>query len=161
MKRCILLLVLFAMLMGTGIAENIKTGDVKAFQKALEKNGFTVQKGELGYYDFTKLYDKGVLPSPYGANPATKYLSYFVPPAPGHKVPELFSKIASALGVNPNVSPFWNLGSDEAIVFVGRTPPECKYFSYDQYIFDMTYGNKTRWIFADLPDPINNLVYKN
>jgi hypothetical protein len=160
MKRYVMLGVIFAILIGIGFAENMKTGDIKAFQEALEKDGFTVQSGGLGYFDWNTLYDKGVLPSPYGANPATKYLSYFVPPAPGHKVPELFSKIAIALGVSPNTSPFWNLAPDEAIVFVGRTPPECKYFGYDHYIVDRTYGNETRWIFADLPDPINNLVIK-
>ena len=51
MKVYIILAVLFAMLIGTGIAENVKTGDVKAFQKALERDGFTVQKGGLGFFD--------------------------------------------------------------------------------------------------------------
>jgi len=146
------------MLIGTGLAQNATTGDVKAFQKALEQGGFTVQKGGLGYYDWNKLYEKGVVPSPYAANPATKYLTYFIPPAPGHKIPELFSKIARTLGVSSNISPFWNLGPNEAVIFIGRTPPECKYFGYDHYVVDRTYGNEKRWIFADLPDPINNLV---
>jgi len=44
MKRLILILVLFAMLMGTGLAQNATTGDVKAFQKALQENGFTYSK---------------------------------------------------------------------------------------------------------------------
>jgi hypothetical protein len=35
------------MLIGTGLAENVKTGEAKAFQKALEKDGFTVQEGRL------------------------------------------------------------------------------------------------------------------
>jgi hypothetical protein len=56
------------------------------------------------------------------------------------------------------VSAFWNLGPDEAIVFVGRTPPECSYFSYDHYLLSRTYGNETRWIFANLADTVNNLV---
>ena len=86
MKGYIILAILFAMLIGTGLAQNAKTGDVKAFQQALEKDGFTVQKGGLGYFDLIKLYDLGVLPSAYGNNPTTKYLVYFVPPAPGHKV---------------------------------------------------------------------------
>ena len=146
------------MLIGTGLAENVKTGDVKAFQKALEQDGFTVQQGRIGYLDIIKLYNLGVLPSVYGNNPATKYLSYFVPPAPGHKVPELFSKITAALGMSQGTSPFWNLGPDEAIVFVGRTPPECRYFSYDHYLMSRTYGNETRWIFANLADTVNNLV---
>jgi hypothetical protein len=158
MKRYMLLLVSFFILIGTGLAENVKTGDVKAFQEALEKDGFTVQKGGMGYFDIIKLHDVGLLPSCYGNNPATKYLTYFVPPAPGHKVPELFSKIAKSIGVSSNLSSFWNLGPDEAVVFVGRTPPESKYFSYDHYIVDRTFENETRWVFANLGDTINNLV---
>jgi hypothetical protein len=158
MKRYILLLVFFAMVIGTGIADDVKTDDVKAFQNALEKDGFTVQKGGLGYFNVIKLFDLGVLPSCLGNNPTTKYLTYFVPPAPGHKVPELFSRIARTIGVSSNLSSFWNLGPDEAVVFVGRTPPECRYFSYDHYIVDRTYGNETRWLFANLADTVNNLV---
>lgn len=36
MKRYIVFVVLFAMLIGRGLAENVKTGDLKAFQKALK-----------------------------------------------------------------------------------------------------------------------------
>ena len=68
--------------------------------------------------DWLKLYDLGLLPSAYGGNPATKYLTYFVPPAPGHKIPEQLVKMARAFGVTSNLSPYWNLGPDEAVVFV-------------------------------------------
>jgi len=149
---------LLSLSIGTGLAVNVDTGDVEAFRQALEQDGFTAQQGRIGYLDIIKLYDMGVLPSAYGNNPSTKYLTYFVPPAPGHNVPELFAKIASSLGMSLNVSSFWNLGPDEAIVFVGRTPPECRYFSFDHYIVDRSYGNETRWIFADIADTVNNLV---
>ncbi len=76
------LLVLFAMSMGAGLANDMDTDDVGAFKQALEQDGFTVQKGELGSWDWLKLYDLGLLPSAYGGNPATKYLTYFVPPHP-------------------------------------------------------------------------------
>lgn len=158
MKRYIVFAILLAMLIGTGLAQNATTGDVNALKQALEKDGFTVQKGGLGFFDAIKLHDLGVLPSCYGNNPSTKYLSYFVPPAPGHKVPELFSKIAISIGLSNNMSSFWNLGPDEAVIFVGRTPPECRYFSYDHYLVDRTYGNETRWVFANLADTVNNLV---
>ncbi|HQF16597.1 MAG TPA: hypothetical protein PLI05_05965 [Methanotrichaceae archaeon] len=158
MKAYLLLVALFALSLGTGLAQNVDIGDVGSFIQNLEQDGFTVQQGALGSYDFMALYDAGVVPSAYGANPSTKYLTYFVPPAPGHNVPELFSKIARALGVTSNLSSFWNLGPDEAIVFVGRTPPECRYFSFDHYILDRTYGNETRWIFANIADTVNNLV---
>jgi hypothetical protein len=158
MKVYIMLVVLLAMLIGTGIAQNATTGDVNAFEQALEKDGFTVQQGSIGFFDFIKLYEAGVLPCAYGNNPSTKYLTYFVPPAPGHKVPELFSKVAVALGISSNWSSFWNLGPDEAVVFVGRTPPECKYLSFDHYLMSRTYGNETRWIFGNIADTVNNLV---
>jgi hypothetical protein len=45
MKVYIILMVLFSMLIGTGLAQT--TGDVNAFKQALEKDGFTVQKGGL------------------------------------------------------------------------------------------------------------------
>jgi hypothetical protein len=156
--KVFIIAVLFAMLIGTCLAQNATTGDVNAFKQALEKDGFTVQKGGLGYFDLIKLYDLGILPSAYGNNPSTRYLSYFVPPAPGQKVPELFAKIAAALGMRLNSTAFWNLRPDEAIIFVGRTPPECRYFSYDHFLMSRTYGNDTRWIFANIADTVNNLV---
>jgi hypothetical protein len=158
MRIYILLPVLFAMLIGIGLAQNVEIGDAGAFKQALEQDGFTVQEGQIGYLDIIKLYDTGVLPSAYGNNPSTKYLTYFVPPAPGGTVPELFSRITKALGMRQDISAFWNLGPDEAVVFVGRTPPECKYFSFDHYLLSRTYGNETRWIFANLADTVNNLV---
>lgn len=158
MKSYILLGVLLATLIGTGLAQNATTGDVDAFKQALENDGFTVQQGAIGFLDLIKLYDTGVLPSALGNNPSTKYLTYFVPPAPGYEVPEVFARIAAALGRGTNVSAFWNIRPDEAVVFVGRTPPECRYFSYDHYLLSRTYGNETRWIFANIADTVNNLV---
>jgi hypothetical protein len=167
MKSCIMLGVLFTMLIGTGLAQNVGIGDVDAFRQALEQDGFTVQEGKVHHLDFIKLYDAGVFPSAYGNNPATKYLVYLVPPAPGYKIAPghykpggIISEITKTLGVSVNLTPFWNLRPDEAIVFVGRTPPECRYFSYDHYLLDRTYGNETRWIFANLADTLNNLVIK-
>lgn len=160
MKVYMILAVLFSMLIGTGLAQNATIGDVDAFKQALEQGGFTVQQGGIGYFDAIKAYNLGVLTSALGNNPTTKYLTCFVPPAPGHKVPELFAEIASALGMSQNTSAFWNLGPDEAIVFVGRTPPECRYFCYDAELMFTTFRNESRWIWTALGDPLNNLVIK-
>ncbi|HNU39454.1 MAG: hypothetical protein ACP5PV_09725 [Methanothrix sp.] len=160
MRFCILLLVSFTIFIGTGLAVNVDIGNVDAFKQALEKDGFTVQEGELGYFDFIKLYNEGVLPSAYGNNPTTKYVAYFVPPAPGHKVDEKLSEIASTLGMSGNTTSFWNQGPDEAVVFVGRTPPECRFFNFDLVLMFRTYGNETRWIFAPPVDPLNMDVIK-
>jgi len=153
-----LLLVLFTIFIGTGLAVNVDIGDVDAFKQALEKDGFTVQQGGTGFFDLIKLLDTGVLPSAYGNNPSTKYLTYFVPPAPGHQVDEMASKIAKTLGITMKLGPYWNLGPDEAVIFVGRTPPECRYFSYDLQLLSRAYGNETRWIFGNLADTINIAV---
>jgi hypothetical protein len=155
MKGCIILGFLFATLIGIGLAENVEIGDVEAFKLALEQDGFIVQEGDLGYLDLIKLYDIGVIPSVYGNNPTTKYLTYFIPPAPGHKVPESFAEITSSLGISSNLTSIWNIRPDEAIVFVGRTPPECRYFSFDATLMLRTYGNETRCIWANIGDPVN------
>ena len=160
MKNYMLMGLISVLLIGTSLGQNPDVGDVERFKQALEQDGFTVQQGGMGNFDLMKLYDLGVLPSALGNNPATRYLVYLVPPASGHPITGKISDIVKALGVTANVTPFWSLSPDEAVVFVGRTPPECRYFSYDHYIVDRTYGNETRWIFANLADTVNNLVIK-
>jgi hypothetical protein len=162
MKKYIMVILIgfsFILLTGTSLAAN-ETSDAEAFQQALEQDGFTVQEGELAYFDLIRLLEEGVLPSAYGNNPTTKYVIYFVPPAPGYEVEERISKLTSTLGVKGNTTPFWNLGPDEAVVFVGRTPPECRYFSYDYSLMHRTIGNERRWIFANIADTLNNMVIK-
>jgi len=159
MKAYIILAILFAVLIGTGLAQVTTTGDVNAFKQALEKDGFTVREGGLGYFDFMKLYNMGILPSAYGNNPSTQYLVYLVPPASG-EVTGVIADVIKALGVTANITPFPHLRPDEALVFVGKTPPECRYFSIDYFLMERTYGNETRWIFANLVDTVNNLNIK-
>lgn len=156
--------VLFTMSIGTALAENVETNvttnDTQTFQQTLKQDGFTVQEGDLAYFDFITLVEKGVLPSAYGNNPTTKYVMYFVPPSPGYGVEEQVSKITSMLGANGNTTPFWNLRPDEAVVFVGRTPPQCRYFGYDYCLMHRTIGDERRWIFANIADSTNNLIIK-
>jgi hypothetical protein len=158
MKYYILFGFILAVFIGTSLSQYPTISDVNAFQQALEKDGFTVQQGAVGFFDVIKLYDLGVLPNALGNNPSTRYLSYFVPPAPGQKVPEELTKIAATLGINLDATAFWNLGPDEAVVFVGRTPPECRYFSFDLQLVERTYGNEARWILSNIGDTVNNLV---
>jgi hypothetical protein len=61
MKVYIILAILLATLIGTSLAQNATTGDVNAFKQALEKDGFIVQKGGLGFFDAIKLHDLGSL----------------------------------------------------------------------------------------------------
>jgi hypothetical protein len=143
---------------GGELAQNATTGNVNAFKQALERDGFTVQQGGLSFFDLLKVYNNGVLPSAYGNNPNTKYLNLLVPPPSGQVVVGIISELMKALGVTANITPFPSLRPDEAIVFVGRTPPECRYFSFDLYLMERTYGNETRWIYGNLGDTLNHLV---
>jgi hypothetical protein len=145
---------LLTMLTGIALAEN-ETYDSEAFRQALEQDGFTVQEGQVGPFDFIKLYDAGLMPAAYGNNPTTKYMGFFVPPAPGYKVDEVLSEHAKTLGMDGNNTPVWNLRPDEAVVFVGRTPPECRYFSFDPTLQFRKYGNETRWVCAPVGDTLN------
>ena len=96
MRSCITICCILAILIGTGFSQNATVGEVNAFKQALEKDGFTVREGGLGYFDFMKLYNMGILPSAYGNNPSTQYLVYLVPPASG-KVTGMIADIIKAL----------------------------------------------------------------
>ena len=144
MKFYILFGFILAVFIGTGLAQDPTLSDVNVFQQALETDGFTVQQGAVGFFDVIKLYDLGVLPNALGNNPSTRYLTYFVPPAPGQNVSEEIAKIAATLGINLEAAAFWNLGPDEAVIFVGKTPPECRYFSFDLQLVERTYGREFR-----------------
>ena len=155
MRAYILLIFAFAMLIGTAFAENVDIGDVEAFQQALEQDGFTVQEGNVGPFDFIKLYAAGLMPAAYGNNPTTKYMGFFVPQAPGYSVDEVLSKHAKTLGMSENTTPVWNLRPDEAVIFIGKTPPECRYFSFDPTLQFRTYRNEKRWVCAPVGDTLN------
>ncbi|OPY50828.1 MAG: hypothetical protein A4E49_02551 [Methanosaeta sp. PtaU1.Bin112] len=144
-------MVLLAMLISTVFAENAKADDIKSLKQALEKDGFIIQEGELGVFDLVKVYNEGLIPSAYGNNPTTRYMVYFVPPAPGEEIDKRSSAVSKVLGKSEDVNPtIKNLRPDEAIIFVGRTPPECRYFSYDVNLMFRTYGNETRWEWTSL-----------
>jgi hypothetical protein len=145
---------------GSCEGKNFKTRYVKAFKQALEKDGFTVQEGEFGFLDLIKLYSLKFIPTAAGNNPTTKYVGYFVPPAPGHEVDPVMAEYSKALGLSGNTTSIWNLRPDEAIVFVGRTPPECRYYSFDSAQQSGIYGNEILWTWPNLGDTLNNLVIK-
>jgi hypothetical protein len=59
MKFYILFGYILALLIGTGLAQHPAISDVNAFQQTLEKDGFTVQQGSVGFFDVIKLYRHG------------------------------------------------------------------------------------------------------
>lgn len=130
---------------------------IGAFITALEREGFTVQQGKLENFDVLAMYDAGIIPSCYGNNPTTPYLAYKLPSYPGL----VQGGRVSDAPVNPANKGLWLdyfMEPDEAIVYVGPTPPEVKYFSYRSYIGTRWFPeqNDFQRIFASLGDTISN-----
>ncbi|MCA9639561.1 MAG: hypothetical protein KC492_02675, partial [Myxococcales bacterium] len=88
-----------------------------------------------------------------GNNPTSPYSTYYVPRAPGQTV------------ANPNELPdgtssTFRLREDEAVIYVGKTPPPAKYFGFRSYLFDRfnTTSNQRENIFASLGPTLNPLT---
>ena len=137
-------------------AAGTKGGDINEFKTALEQVGFVVQTGGYGYTDAIALCSAGVLDTCQGANVGAPYLAYKLPPAPGQKTPNMKVDTVSGLAFA------YPLRQDEAIVQVGRTPPESGFFSYQSYLtlrYD-PYLKRYLALFNSIGDTINNLTIK-
>ena len=129
---------------------NIAGGDVQAFKTELEKSGFTVQFGGLKLMNVFDLVDAGILFSCNGNNPEAPYKVHVLPPAPGQSLPNAFTD-------KNNMSAVYRLRPDEALVFIGTTPPECTYFSYQTFQYYHYYPAEQlfRKTFCNIGDTIN------
>jgi hypothetical protein len=134
---------------------NVGGGDVQALTAALEKDGFTVQLGGLKTLNVYDLVDAGILFSCNGNNPGAPYKAYVLPPAPGQALPNIFAD-------RTNMSIAYRLRPDEAIVFIGKTPPECTYYSYQsfQYYHYYPVTAKFRKTFANVGDTLNFMTIR-
>lgn len=157
-----MLIVAFLLLFGySALAEMKGTVDIGALRVALEDDGFIVQEGKLGYIDLIELYNSGLTPDCTANNPSTPYLTYFLPAAPG----QVLKNLLTDAPLNPEHQGLWvtsRLRPDEAVIYIGKTPPDCSYFSYRSYLqhrFFPEEGDYKR-IFADLGDTLNNLTIK-
>ena len=158
--------------------------DPDALVANLEADGFIVQEGEMRRIDVLKLCSLGYLKYCFGNNAGFPYLAHLLPPAPqqhpsqGQQPPKDFDPNDPDNAVaNPDFAPpgiSYKLRPDEAIIMVGRTPPQARYFSYRSYVGFVgnkpgkdysavfTTGNATvgyyHRVFASLGDPINHLT---
>jgi hypothetical protein len=104
----------------------------------LERQGYVVQPGELRFFDIQQCAPAGV--SCLGNNPSSAYGTFWMPPAPDEPTAGL-----------ANV---WHLRPDEAIVFVGRTPPPAAYYSFTDYLI----ARQGQLLAANIGDSLNQLV---
>ncbi|MCX6245868.1 MAG: hypothetical protein NTU98_14325 [Bacteroidetes bacterium] len=88
---------------------------------------YKVQQGEITSENLIDFCLAGYTPNANGNNVGVPYLGMQLPPPPN--MDSLFS-----VPIN------FNFNADEAMVLIGRTPPECKYFSYRSYLMNRLYN---------------------
>jgi len=163
-----------------------QTDKTAKFLNSLEKNGYIVQEGLVDYPDMATLGCQCTLPTAYAYNPSSPYGIFVLPPAPYQVPANPYSEWYKEDKLYPaGWSWFVRQRPDEAIVYIGTTPPEMDYFSLIAYIYDRRHdgftfpscvntddeGNahdratppsaENRFpIFASLGDSINNMTIK-
>jgi hypothetical protein len=120
--------------------------------KALENDGFDVQQGRIVNIDFLSLVNAGLGFNANGNNAGNPYQTVIFPSVPGQSS-HPFSDINGW-------SILYRLRPDEAMVYVGATPPECAYFSYQTFMYSHYYpgDGKSKKVFANVGDTINLLT---
>jgi hypothetical protein len=100
-------------------------GDQAKFRNALAQDGFNVQQGQSMSLDMWQEYCSGETSSASYNNQGAPYLAAVVPHLTG----------------DPTVVPYtYQLREDEAIVFIGVTPPPETYFSYQPFLLNKHYA---------------------
>jgi len=127
-----------------GSKEGHKLGSTDKFTAKLEQNGFIVTNGTAIHFDPIGQYCAGNLPNALYANNGAPYAAAMVPDSPR-------GEAATPL------APEFRIAPDEAVVLIGWTPPEEKYFSYQIYLSHRLYPQETapRFLLNSLGDTVN------
>lgn len=125
-------------------------GRTAAFVATLEAGGFEVREGHLETVSSIEvLNDWQFMDSCAGNNAGQPYKRFVVPPHRGQDV---------------EADLMLRLRPDEAVVYVGRTPPQCDYFSFVPYLWSRQYPDSCKLtgdhLFASVGDPLNNALIK-
>jgi hypothetical protein len=116
------------------------------FTEQLEKSGYTVQQGDINQAYPVQVCNDKYTPDCNANNADYPYMMTLIPPYPG-------------LETTPDLPWMVRMKSQEAIVFMGQTPPECIYFSYINYLMNRCYPGENppiRKLFASLGDSVSN-----
>lgn len=142
-RCCVFVALLTCTTMAFGQNAGRHYGSVEKFIANLPA-GYTAVEGSPVHLDTAKLCCDGVLPTALFFNRSAPYVAFSVQNV--HSPLPQFREL-----------PIFQLRADEAIVVLGLTPPEAKYFSYTPYLLARTYPPETtpRAIFASFGDSIN------
>jgi len=128
-------------------------GRVSSFRATLEENGFIVTNGQMTPVNpIVDLLDSGLGDSANGNNAGQTYKVLMVP-------------ISPFIEENPLEGGFtiFRLRPDEAVVYLGPTPPPCDYFSFTVFLWVRHKESlipKGDWMFAAVNDPLNSALIK-
>ena len=133
--------------------ETSDEGRAAIFRATLEEHGFIVNSGQMTPIDpIVDLLDSGIGDSANGNNAGQPYKVLMVPVSPfGEDNP--FERGITILRLKP----------DEAVVYLGPTPPPCDYFSFTVYLWVRhkdSLVSKGDWMNAAVNDPLNNALIK-
>ena len=145
--------VMLAMLLTGAVMAHGETADFgnpADFKTGMEEN-FYVQEGSFQELDTIEMASRGKLMSCFGNNAGSVYTVFFLPPAPeqdyaiGNPERGWADEAPTAIDdpeienypANPFFSPAgwqYKLRQDEALVLFTGLPPQCKYYSFINYI---------------------------
>lgn len=133
------------------------TADASGSNQTLDDmaaDGWSIQAAQLRPF---YIEDCAKLTSCFGNNATSPYGLWYLPPAPGETIDS--SVIPEGAQLPPDAEgryAAWQLREDEALVFVGKTPPPVRYFSFTPYLFTRADGSGEHVpVFASLTDALN------
>jgi hypothetical protein len=128
-------------------------GRAASFRATLEANGFIVTSGQMTPINpIVDLLDSHIGDSANGNNAGQPYKVLMVPISPfGEENP--FERGITIFRLRP----------DEAVVYLGPTPPQCDYFSFQVFLWVRHKDSLVRkgdWMNAAVNDPLNSALIK-
>jgi hypothetical protein len=124
-----------------------------SFRANLEADGFIVNSGQMTPIDpIVDLLDSGIGDSANGNNAGQPYKVLMVPISPSSEEHPLERGLT-----------IFRLRPDEAVVYLGPTPPPCDYFSFTVFLWvrhKESLVPKGDWMVAAVNDPLNNALIK-
>ncbi len=143
---------------------------LEGFISSLQKGGFTLKPVPFIPVDLIRLYESGRLANAAGNNAGAPYRAVFAAGPENLQMSDIkqlsnadvWEKMETQLYGIHTLIQGWQLNPDEALVIVGRTPPQCAYFSYCGFVFYKYYEKEQgrKWVWASFNDPLNNLTIK-
>ena len=140
---------------------------------ALQASGYATLAGEYQFF-FLEDCDEKKLPSCFALNADSPYGMTLLPPASQQNAftdcvdktgrcglgcnPDRDPNLIVSVCENDNMSMQWLLGSDEAVVIIGLSPPEAVYWSITSYVMSQRYADSPRIKQAQFSSMIQGLA---